>query len=54
MLKQFCLILILIYFFFIIDYLWFRFLKYVRKDEYIQNINYSLNWWSEYFKNKYR
>lgn len=52
MIKKICLILIFIYFFFIIDYLWFRYLKYVRKEDALQNIDYNLNWWSDYFKNR--
>lgn len=46
-------IFIFVAIYFLIDFAWFWYLKHVREDDFIQDINYSLHWWKDYFKNKY-
>ena len=38
----------------LIDYLHFCYLKYLKKDIFIQNVKFGFNWWHYYFTNKYK
>lgn len=39
---------------YITEMLIFDYKKYVKKDKYLKNVKFSLNWKEQYYKNKYQ